>query len=98
VLPDVGANAAVDKVAFSLPVGSVSAPIATADGTVIIRVVQRDVITPAQLKLVGEAFRAELLGERKNQFFTAYMGKAKERMKVEIKPEVITRVTSALNL
>ena len=98
VLPDVGASAAVDKVAFSLPVGGVSAPIATADGTVIVRVVQRDVITPEQLKLVGEAFRAELLGERKNQFYASYMGKAKERMKVEVKPEVMTRVTSALNL
>jgi len=97
-LPEVGTSPAVDKIAFSLPVGGVSAPIATADGTVIIRVVQRDVITPEQLKLAGETFRAELLGERRNQFYAAYMGKAKGRMKVEVKPEVITRVTSALNL
>jgi peptidyl-prolyl cis-trans isomerase D len=97
-IPDVGSNPEVDKAAFSLPVGSVSAPIATADGTVIIKVVQRDEITPAQVKAGSEAFRAELLNERRTQFFNAYMNKAKERMKVEIKPEVVTRVTSALRL
>ena len=93
-----GANAEVDKAAFSLPVGGVSGPISTPDGTVIVKVVQRDVITPEQVKAGSEAFRAELLNERRNQFFNAYMGKAKERMKVEINPEVISRVTSALRL
>ena len=91
-----GANAEVDKAAFSLPVGGVSGPIATSDGTVIVKVVQRDVITPEQVKSGSETFRAELLNERRNQFFNAYMGKAKERMKVEINAEVISRVTSAL--
>ena len=61
-------------------------------------VVQRDVITPAQVKSGSEAFRAELLNERRNQFFAAYMGKAKQRMKVEINNEVISRVTSAMRL
>jgi peptidyl-prolyl cis-trans isomerase D len=97
-LPDVGANADVDKAAFSLPVGGVSDPIATSNGTVIVKVTQRDVITPEQVKLGSETFRAELLNERRSQFFAAYMGKAKERMKVEINSEVITRVTSSLRL
>ena len=97
-IPDVGTNAEVDKAAFSLPVGGVSGPISTPDGTVIIKVVQRDVITPEQVKTGSEAFRAELLNERRTQFFNAYMSKAKERMKVEINPEVVSRVTSALRL
>jgi parvulin-like peptidyl-prolyl isomerase len=97
-LPEVGTNAEVDKVAFSLPAGGVSGPISTATGTVIVKVVQRDEITPAQVKSGSEAFRAELLNERRNQFFAAYMGKAKERMKVEINNEVISRVTSAMRL
>jgi len=97
-IPDVGANPDVDKAAFSLPVGGVSDPIATPEGTVIVKVVQRAEITPAQVKTAGEAFRAELVSERRTQFYTSYMGKAKERMKVEINPEVVTRVTSALRL
>jgi peptidyl-prolyl cis-trans isomerase D len=97
-IPDVGSNPEVDKAAFSLPVGGVSAPIATSDGTVIIRVVQRDEVTPAQIKSGSEAFRAELLNERRTQFFNAYMSKARERMKVEINPDVVSRVTSSLRL
>jgi peptidyl-prolyl cis-trans isomerase D len=97
-IPDVGSNPEVDKAAFSLPVGSVSGPIATSDGTVIIKVVQREEVTPEQVKTGGEAFRAELLNERRTQFFNAYMSKAKERMKVEINPEVVTKVTSAYRL
>jgi len=97
-IPEVGTNPEVDKAAFSLPVGGVSGPIATADGTVIIKVLQRDEVSPEQVKTGSEAFRAELLNERRTQFFNAYMNKAKERMKVEIKPEVVTRVTSALRL
>jgi len=97
-LPDVGASAEVDKAAFSLPVGGVSGPISTPDGTVIVRVVQRDVITPELVKSGSERFRAELLNERRTQFFNAFMGKAKERMKVEINAEVITRVTTAMRL
>jgi peptidyl-prolyl cis-trans isomerase D len=97
-IPDVGANAEVDKAAFSLPVGGVSGPIATSDGTVIVKVLQRDEVTPAQVKSGSEAFRAELLNERRSNFFNSYMNKAKERMKVEINPEVVTRVTTALRL
>jgi peptidyl-prolyl cis-trans isomerase D len=97
-IPDVGTNPEVDKAAFSLPVGGVSGPIATSEGTVIIRVVQRDEVTPAQVKSGSETFRAELLNERRSNFFNAYMNKAKERMKVEINPEVVSRVTSSLRL
>ena len=88
----------MDKAAFSLPVGGVSGPISTTDGTVIVKVLQRDEVTPAQLKSGSEAFRAELLNERRSNFFNSYMNKAKEKMKVEINAEVVTRVTSALRL
>jgi peptidyl-prolyl cis-trans isomerase D len=97
-LPDVGANADVDKAAFSLPVGGVSDPIATSNGTVIVKVTQRDVVTAEQVKAGSEVFRAELLNERRGQFFSAYMSKAKARVKVEINPEVVSRITTALQL
>jgi peptidyl-prolyl cis-trans isomerase D len=95
-IPDIGVSPEVDKVAFSLPVGAVSDPIHTNDGTVIVRVVQREEVTPEKLRQARETFRAELLNERRSRFFNAYMNKAKEKMKVQINPEVVTRVTSAL--
>ena len=91
-LPDIGMSAEVDRVAFTLPAGSVSDPIQTNDSTVIVRVAERDDVTPEELRQGQEAFRAELLNERRARFFSAYMGKAREKMKVDVKSDVLRRV------
>ena len=78
-LPDIGVSPEVDKVAFALPAGGVSDPIQTSDGTVIVRVVERDEATHDEFRQAKETFRAELLNERRSRFFSAYMAKAKER-------------------
>ena len=81
----------MDKVVFALAPGTVSAPITTSDATVIARVVERDPVTPDELKQGREAFRAELLNERRGRFFTAYMTKAKTRMRIEVNNDVVRR-------
>ncbi|MSO46416.1 MAG: hypothetical protein EXQ59_06595 [Acidobacteria bacterium] len=94
-LPDIGVTPEVDKVAFSLPVGGVSNPITTSDATVIVRVLERDEVTPDELKQGKEAFREQLLSERRGRFFTAYMAKAKERMTIEVNDDVVRRMLAA---
>jgi peptidyl-prolyl cis-trans isomerase D len=96
-LPDVGVSAAVDKVAFSLPVGGVSEPITTNDATVIVRVAERDEVTPDELQNGRETFREQLLSERRGLFFSSYMAKAKERMRIEIRDDVVRRMLAATN-
>jgi parvulin-like peptidyl-prolyl isomerase len=90
-LPDIGLSPEVDRAAFSLPTGGVSDPIQTPDATVIVRVMERDEVTPDEFRLAREAFRAELLNERRGRFFTAYMTKVKDRLSIEIKPDVLRR-------
>ncbi len=97
-LPDIGVSPEVDKVAFSLPAGGVSDPISTNDGTVIIRVAERDEVTPEELKQGKEAFREQLLNERRNLFYSAYMTKAKEKMNIQINNEVVTRVSTQIGV
>jgi peptidyl-prolyl cis-trans isomerase D len=94
-LPDVGVNADVDKAAFSLPAGGVSEPITTADATVIVRVVERDDVTPQELVQGKEPFREQLLADRRGRFFGAYMARAKERMDIEIRQDVLQRMLAA---
>jgi peptidyl-prolyl cis-trans isomerase D len=94
-MPNVGISPDIDKVAFSMAVGAVSDPIGTPEATVIIRVDAREEVTPDKLRLAKEAFRAELLTERRNRFFTAYMSKAKSKVTLEIKQDVLSRVTAA---
>jgi len=96
-LPDIGVSAAVDKVAFSLPVGGVSEPITTNDATVIVRVAERDEVTPDELQNGRETFREQLLSERRGLFFSSYMAKAKERMRIEIRDDVVRRMLAAAN-
>ena len=94
-LPDIGITPEVDKVAFTLPVGGVSDPIVTSDGTVIVKVVERDEVTPDELRQARETFRAEIVNERRSRFFTAYMTKVKEKLDIEVKNDVLQRVTAA---
>jgi len=93
-LPDIGVSPEVDKVAFTVPVGTVSDPIQTNAGTVIVRVVEREEATPEKLRQAREAFRAELLNERRARFFNAYMNKAREGVRIEVNNEVLRRLTS----
>jgi parvulin-like peptidyl-prolyl isomerase len=92
-LPDIGISTEVDKVVFGLPAGTVSDPIETPDGTVIVRVAERDDVTPDEFRIARERFRAELLNEKRARFFSAYMAKVKERMSIEVNTDVLRRIT-----
>jgi peptidyl-prolyl cis-trans isomerase D len=91
-LPDIGVSPEVDRVAFSLPVSGVSDPIATADGTAIVRVSERDDVTPEEFQEAKSTFRTQLLSEHRNQFYSAYMTKAKEKMTISVKDDVLKRI------
>jgi peptidyl-prolyl cis-trans isomerase D len=98
VIPDIGVNKEVDAAAFALPVGAVSGPIGTPDGTAIIKVVERDEVTPEELAKDRETFRAEILNERRDRFFNAYMTKAKDRVKVVVYNDVVRQTLAARGL
>ena len=90
-LPDIGVSPEVDRVAFTLPVGGVSEPVATSDGTVIVKVLERDEVTADEFQKARETYREQLVASRRNQFFASYMQKAKQTMKIEIRTEVVRR-------
>ena len=93
-LPDVGVSPEIDRVAFAMKVGDVSSPITTGDGTVIVRLAERDDVTPDELKQARDTFRAELLNERRGLFFNAYLSKVKEGLKVDVRTDVLRRITN----
>ena len=93
--PDVGVSRAIDNAVFALAKGAVSDPIQTDDATVIVRVADRDEVTPDEFRVAREKFRVELVNERRSRFFAAFMTKAKERLKIEVKPDVLRRLLDA---
>ena len=93
-IPDLGAAPAVDEAAFKLPVGAVSDPIATDTGTAVIKVIEKKEVTPEEWASSKDRFRDELLTDRRNRFFSAYMVKAKQKMKIEVNRESLQRAAS----
>lgn len=94
-LPSVGLNQTVETTMFALPVGVVSDPITTLDGTTIVRVIERKDVTPDELKAAADSLRAEMLDERRTEFLTSYMAKAKQKMTIVMNPETLQRVTGS---
>ncbi len=93
-IPDLGAAPAVDEKAFALPVGAVSDPITTDNGTAVIKVLEKQEVTPEQFAAAKDKFRDDMLTDRRNRFFSAYMAKAKEKMKIDVNREALQRVIS----
>jgi peptidyl-prolyl cis-trans isomerase D len=93
-IPDLGVAPAVEEVAFKLQVGAVSGPIAIDTGTAVIKVLEKKETTPSELAAAKDKFREEVLGDRRNRFFSAYMVKAKERMRIEVNREALQRAVS----
>ena len=91
-IPDVGVSPQVDAVAFALPLGTVSEPIKTDNALVVIRVTDKKNPTPAEYAADREKTRDDLLNERRNRFFSAYMVKAKQAMNISVNREVLQRV------
>jgi peptidyl-prolyl cis-trans isomerase D len=91
-IPQAGVSPAVDAAAFSLPVGGVSDPIITDTGAVVVKVLEKKDVTPAELSTGKQQLRDELRNAAKNRFYSAYMTKARERMKININREALAQV------
>jgi peptidyl-prolyl cis-trans isomerase D len=88
-LPDIGVSTAVDDAVFKLQAGETSAPIAAENAVVVAHVKERQDIKPDGLKTEHDALRDELLQQHRQDFFAAYMAKAKTKMKIEYNDETI---------
>jgi len=93
-IADVGVSPAVEAVAFTLPAGTVSDPIKTDNGAVVVKVLERKDVTPAELAAGKKDIRDQMLNERKNRFYGSYMTKAREKMRINRNEATIAQVTS----
>ncbi len=83
-VPGVGVNAQVEAVAFSLIPGETSEPVLTGNSAVVLHVHEREDADPADLQANRERLRSEMILERQNQFYGAYMENAKARIPISI--------------
>ena len=90
-LPDLGAAPDVMDAVFKLPQGAVSDVLTTANGAAVVKVVEKSATTDADFTSNKDTFRNEVLDDRRNRFFSAYMVKAKQKMKIDLNREALAR-------
>ncbi len=91
-IPDLGVSTEIVDAAFKLAEGTVSDPITTENGSAIIKVIEKKATTDADFAAAKENFRNELVADRRNRFFSAYMLKAKQKMRIQVNREALQRV------
>jgi len=91
-LPEVGVNQAVEDVVFKLKVGEATGPVATDNAVVVARVKERQDPKPGEFETARTSLAGELRQQRQNQFFAAYMAKAREKMKITYSDDAFKRV------
>jgi hypothetical protein len=93
-IADAGVSPAVDAVAFTLPVGGVSEPIATDNGAVVVKVLERQDPSADEIAKGKQQMKDELTNERRGRFYASYMTKARERMNIRINNQLLTELTA----
>ena len=83
-----------DDVLKQKAVDGVSDPIVTDTGALLVKMLERKDVTPAELTAGRDALRTELLNDRRNKFYSAYMTKARQRMNIRINRETIAQVVA----
>lgn len=91
-LGDLGTGAALEAAAFALPEKALSEPVRIAGGYAILRVLERNSFDPAAFEKEKPRIAAALRQEKRNQFFQAYLNEARDRFRVERRPDVFQRV------
>lgn len=64
----------------------------TPNGAVIVKVVDKAETSESDFTSNRDTFRTEILEDRRNRFFSAYMVKAKQKMKIEVNRDAIARL------
>jgi len=90
-IPDLGTSPDVMAAAFRLPQGGVSDPVSTPTGAAVLKVLEKVETSESDFTSNRDTFRGEILEDRRNRFFNAYMVKAKQKMKIEVNREALNR-------
>lgn len=80
----VGENADIDKLIFSAPLKTTSAPVDVDEGYAVFRVLERKDVAKADFDKVKDTERQTLLGQKENEFLGSYLGSLRDEKKVRI--------------
>jgi peptidyl-prolyl cis-trans isomerase D len=95
-LPEFGSIAELDKEVFSLPLGKLGSPVTVAGKTVAFDVKERQDINPEEMKKAMDSIRGEILPQRREEYFGAYIQEVKKKMEsskqIKINDSIVNQI------
>jgi peptidyl-prolyl cis-trans isomerase D len=89
---EAGVSPKLEEAAFALKPGAVSDPVVTDNGAAVVKVVERKDPTSEDVAKDKANLKNEILNDRKQKFFAAYMTKARLKMTIRTHPETIAQI------
>ncbi|HEY2383664.1 MAG TPA: peptidyl-prolyl cis-trans isomerase [Terriglobia bacterium] len=100
-LPEFGSIAELDKEMFTLPLGKPGSPVTVAGKTLAFDVKERKEISPDEMKKSLDMVRNEMLPERRDEYFNAYIQEVKKRMEtgkqIKINDSVVNQLAQQIS-
>ena len=100
-VPEFGSIGEADKEMFTLPLGKPGTPLTVAGKTLAFAVKERQEINPEEMKKSLEMVRAEILPQRREQYFNAYIQDVRKKMesskKIKINDSVVTQIAQGIS-
>jgi peptidyl-prolyl cis-trans isomerase D len=100
-LPEFGSIAELDKEVFSLPLGKPGSPVTVAGKTVAFDVKERQEINPEEMKKATDMIRNEMLPQRREEYFGAYIQEVKKKMEtskqIKINDSIVSQIAQQVS-
>jgi peptidyl-prolyl cis-trans isomerase D len=100
-IPEFGSILDVDTEMFSLPIGKPGTPLTVAGKTLVFDVKERKEIDPEEMKKSLDMVRNEMLPQRRDQYFQAYIQEVRKKMesskKIKINESVVTQIAQQIS-
>jgi peptidyl-prolyl cis-trans isomerase D len=100
-LPEFGSIAELDKEMFSLPIGKPGSPVTVAGKTLAFDVKERQEIKPDEMKKAMDMVRNELVPQRREEYFNAYIQEVKKKMEaskqIKVNDSIVSQITQQVS-
>jgi peptidyl-prolyl cis-trans isomerase D len=100
-LPEFGSITELDKEMFSLPLNKPGSPVTVAGKTLAFDVKERQEINPEEMKKSLDTVRNELLPERRQEYFDAYVQEVKKKMEankqIKINDAIVNQIAQQVS-
>ena len=100
-IQEFGSIAELDKEMFSLPIGKPGTPITVAGKTLAFDVKERQEIKPDEMKKAMEMIRNEIVPQRREEYFNAYIQEVKKKMEtskqIKINESVVNQIAQQVS-